>query len=940
MALISNAALAAQIQGILDQFETVQDEFQDWITGEVNGGDASDGRYPLTARDGTIRMTLSPAQLEDDVTGAVASAEAAQTAAEAAETNAAASAATAASETTDAETARTGSELAQSLAEAARDAAESHKAIAIAQAAAAVVSASDAAASAVVALAAEAGAVAAAGLVADPGFDAVMTWNDTTNVAEWVVPTAIGSIAETQITDGSLLARLADNETITGNWTFTGQSVFSRTGSQIRIVDTDGTDPNDYWLLDANSDNFNFYLWDDSAAAFLLPLRFQPGGLSVDLRDGFKLLAYDASNTDYIQINDTGTYAFIETNTNDIYLRPQGANAVILGASQMRLLSGRTFRIDDATNADNLTIAETGSQINFTANNNPMYFYPSGIGSAIFGLTSSQVQVRGGNALVVSDSANTDYLAMFHDGSSFYFNFTNTAYAYFNQHIRLRTGADLIINTADDLDDSFTIGGASAAGANSFFTVTGDLQVTLGVDGGSGVFDQLTGGYHRVRSPDNTNYTQFNVTDTGIATLHGVAVTNYDFSNIGNVRIRDGAGLYIYESADVDNVRFYHDGTDMYETHTGTRWRYLSGPTSGVIMLGGQNFRMYDSTNADYFNLQHDGTDFNTTFFGTTDWNITVTNMRLNATLYNVGIIDVTGQQNIRSAGSHLSFYETDGTDPADRYLQEINGNNWNYYFYDDSAATWHLLLRLTQGPSQKVYLAGETTRYFEAVDGSYGSVQVEGGGPSGTWAGYSIGGRHVFMDNGGTNCGIYNDNDNEWMFYAADNGAVNMYYNGVVTLYTTLASNGGAYANNTLTGGGNERVLTASDKRTTGSFTGTLTGMSAATTGTYNYRIEGNQVTIYRATKLTGTSTASTMTMTGLPAAIQPAIASEIQCGPFWDLGGGNSAGVAKFAAASGTITFELQKVSATYVRTNQAFQNTLEKGTGAAFAVTYSLG
>jgi len=115
---------------------------------------------------------------------------------------------------------------------------------------------------------------------------------------------------------------------------------------------------------------------------------------------------------------------------------------------------------------------------------------------------------------------------------------------------------------------------------------------------------------------------------------------------------------------------------------------------------------------------------------------------------------------------------------------------------------------------------------------------------------------------------------------------------------------------------------------------------MTASTTGTYNYVIEGNQVTIYRATKLTGTSNATTMTMTGLPAAIQPTIASQVQCGPLWDLGGDNSAGVAAFAAASGTITFTLQKVSATYVRTNQAFQNTLEKGTSAAFAVTYSLG
>jgi hypothetical protein len=58
----------------------------------------------------------------------------------------------------------------------------------------------------------------------------------------------------------------------------------------------------------------------------------------------------------------------------------------------------------------------------------------------------------------------------------------------------------------------------------------------------------------------------------------------------------------------------------------------------------------------------------------------------------------------------------------------------------------------------------------------------------------------------------------------------------------------------------------------TTGSFTITLTGMSATTTGTVNYRIiNKNTVQVWVASGITGTSNANTMTGTGVPSAIQP---------------------------------------------------------------------
>lgn len=58
---------------------------------------------------------------------------------------------------------------------------------------------------------------------------------------------------------------------------------------------------------------------------------------------------------------------------------------------------------------------------------------------------------------------------------------------------------------------------------------------------------------------------------------------------------------------------------------------------------------------------------------------------------------------------------------------------------------------------------------------------------------------------------------------------------------------------------------------QTSGSFTGTLTGMGGATTGTVYYTTNGNVVHLYVTGNITGTSNATSMTLTGLPSNVQP---------------------------------------------------------------------
>lgn len=89
-----------------------------------------------------------------------------------------------------------------------------------------------------------------------------------------------------------------------------------------------------------------------------------------------------------------------------------------------------------------------------------------------------------------------------------------------------------------------------------------------------------------------------------------------------------------------------------------------------------------------------------------------------------------------------------------------------------------------------------------------------------------------------------------------------------------------------------------------TGTFTGTLTGMTGSVTGTCRWNRVGNIVQLFLPI-MTGTSNTTALTMTGLPAVIQPA---RTQAFPVAEIENntiltGTFAG--QVAAASGTVTF-----------------------------------
>jgi hypothetical protein len=129
----------------------------------------------------------------------------------------------------------------------------------------------------------------------------------------------------------------------------------------------------------------------------------------------------------------------------------------------------------------------------------------------------------------------------------------------------------------------------------------------------------------------------------------------------------------------------------------------------------------------------------------------------------------------------------------TDTYMQ-FGANQWNVYVGNHREITVD-----TTG----VRLGDTGNGYFRPVSGSYGSIEIDGGGHGG-WEGYSIGGRAVFMHDNSNTSGIYNDVNNEWMAIFRHNAEVELYYNGSEKFATTSS---GANINGTLSLGGTGRI-------------------------------------------------------------------------------------------------------------------------------------
>lgn len=118
-----------------------------------------------------------------------------------------------------------------------------------------------------------------------------------------------------------------------------------------------------------------------------------------------------------------------------------------------------------------------------------------------------------------------------------------------------------------------------------------------------------------------------------------------------------------------------------------------------------------------------------------------------------------------------------------DASIQDINGANTIGVYGQQNGAIGNI----------KLGSSGSTIQ--GAADGNYGSMQVTGGAKGG-WSGFSIDGRAVFMHDGGSSTGIYNDVNNQWILIGAHNGDTRIMQAGTERIRATSY---GGRINNTL---------------------------------------------------------------------------------------------------------------------------------------------
>ena len=116
-------------------------------------------------------------------------------------------------------------------------------------------------------------------------------------------------------------------------------------------------------------------------------------------------------------------------------------------------------------------------------------------------------------------------------------------------------------------------------------------------------------------------------------------------------------------------------------------------------------------------------------------------------------VVDQYGQLGLDTAEANISarLHITTASDMG-ILVEDMNGDT---VFQADDASSNVVV-------GKDLYIGGTTNYLSSQPTGTYGSIQVNGSG-KGNWEGYSIDGRAVFMHDGSTTMGLYDDVNNHW---------------------------------------------------------------------------------------------------------------------------------------------------------------------------------
>jgi len=541
--------------------------------------------------------------------------------------------------------------------------------------------------------------------------------------------------------------------TITGNGVTIGTEIEIPTNSTYQLT-SDGTN---YVLTSALA----------GTTVFELPVTFN----NVLNADG-KVELNPLDNN--VEIKPTGTGTVDVSPQSSVSIQP-GATATIRPTGNLILASA----------SGTITLGEAGKptafpgNLEFTAADQTINMSPTGTGSVTIDPGGNVTIGAGGTLNISSDTLGS--ITNMRIGAS------NPAQANFTS-----LGATGAV--------TFTANTASSSTTSGTLVVTGGLGVSGAIYGGSlqstpiGSTTRSSGAFTTLASNGATTFTAntaaTNTTTGTVVVTGGIGASGAIYAGsiqntpIGSSTANSGAFTTLTANSTVDftgttdaSNNSGDTGTLRCEGGASIAKRVYSGggfvgPIGNVSRSSGQ-FTTLDATSTVGFSPANANVTISPSGTGTATLSPagggSINNMSVGATT--------------ASTGKFTSLEATGNLDVA-RYIRHTGDTNTYIDFEADTISLYTGGSREMTINTTGVRLGDTGNGYFQPVSGNYGSIQIDGGAHGG-WEGYSIGGRVVFMHDNANATGIYDDANNEWLFYGVFNAQTEMRYNGGTKITT-----------------------------------------------------------------------------------------------------------------------------------------------------------
>ena len=508
---------------------------------------------------------------------------------------------------------------------------------------------------------------------------------------------------------------------------------------------------------------------------------------------------------------DTATTDVIIGDLNAQIATPDGTPTFLSSLSANKLHVNGGIQLNGITDAISLYAADAGN----TAINEATFLAVNELGFSAGGGfymdETTTVKVRGNKALSTTGNvtAGNMYAARFYDSddTNYYGDFATTSrvndISLVGQIIHDGdTNTYLDFNAADSFQ-VVTGGTARLTANNTSITATDAFDAPIFRDSGNTAYtlNGNTTSAWRLSTPTgyldfgsmNTSYVHF---QTDRAQFYFQKFVKFDGGGIGAYSNNDYAyfpryydyndNFYYAEPASVSRFQSLTFGNPGNGANTKGRWLSIEGDTdasgegSGRIFFAEHNSTVgsmdmygvalaYRGGNASINSVT--GQPVTLTGLNNGEWGLLGYDNNVNGNWAMKGPRDSSYVQ-ARASFRAPIFYDSDNT-----------------AYYGNFAGT-----SLTNTMRAQKFEVDNATYFIDGISGEYGSIRVEG--TNNSWAGYAINDDWVFMSSGPTQAGIYNDTDNEWALLANQNGATELYGNGVHQL---SAQNGYGYAPNSM---------------------------------------------------------------------------------------------------------------------------------------------